>query len=58
MTIWQRQKEREKEKDREEWAELLLEEKRLDALEMLEEMRKARGEQHPYYLGEYLIKEK
>jgi len=56
--IWQRQKEREREAAKEEWQELLLEDKRLDALDMLEEMKKARGEQPPYYLGEYLIKEK
>jgi len=41
---WQRQKEREREKAREEFEEMKLEEKRLDALEMLEEMKKAKGE--------------
>jgi len=50
--IWERQKERAREVSREEWQELLLEDKRLDALEMLEEMRKARGE------NPELIKEK
>jgi len=44
MGIWQRQEEREREKAREQWEEMKLEEKRLDALEMLEEMKKARGE--------------
>jgi hypothetical protein len=44
MGIWQRQKEREREKARDEWEEMKLEEKRLDALDMLEEMKKARGE--------------
>jgi len=43
MGIWQRQEEREREKAREQWEEMKLEEKRLDALEMLEEMKKARS---------------
>jgi hypothetical protein len=45
MNIWQRQKEREREKTQEKYEELMLEEKRLEALEMLAEMKKARGEE-------------
>ena len=43
--IFQRSREYEREVHQEEYQELLMEEERMEALEMLEEMRKARGEE-------------
>jgi hypothetical protein len=45
MNIYERQKQREREKAKEEWEEMKLEEKRMDALEMLEEMKKAKSKE-------------
>jgi hypothetical protein len=44
MNIWQRQKEREREKAQEEYEELMLEDKRLETLEILEQMALGRFE--------------
>ena len=45
VEFWERQKRYEKEAKREEYQEMLTEERRLEALEMLEEMKKARGDE-------------